>query len=712
MQPLHFDSLSFQSGGQRIFLVSGELHYFRVPHTGWRDRLEKLKAAGGNCVATYVPWLLHEPAEEQFDFNGGPESHSPQLDFERFLDLCAEVGLWAVVRPGPYQYSELLHGGLPDWLLKGYPEILARRLDGALINRELSISYLHPTFLEKTRRWYEAVVPRLAARQVGRGGAVAAVQIDNELMGIHEWFGGWDYHPESMGVGREAGRWAGFLQARYGSLAALNAAWETQFGAWAEALPVETAPQAKLSEVRRLKDYNDFYFSVAAEFIALLGGWLCELGIEVPLIHNSGGPGMNAYFEETLRRMGPGFLLGSDHYYNLGLDWGDGTHPTPKYASKVFYSLEMLRHFGKPPAVLEMPGGSAMDFPPITAHDIECAYLTNLAYGMKGYNIYVFAGGANPPGAADPSVGMSVYDYGAGISPTGELRELYHVQKKVAGFIHTHPWLTTARRLADCRLGLVREYARSSHYAQVSHPGGLPVSNYAAWTLMRKGLMMTAFCASLSPEMADLSADGWVDEVSTPLMVAVGTSLEAAIQKRLVNFVENGGKLLLVPCLPSLDENFRPCTRLAEYLNTPRVGGELQRPLEAAPVLYDACTGGPIGWEVRKTSGGAVILLERAWVIGRRWDEDMLRQALARLGCQPVVQCNNPNVWTSVITDGTQSMLFMLNLFTAPLTARVLVRLPAARGLGQPEAWIDAGSHILPGITVKTVDLGIDHAAA
>jgi len=50
-QPLHFDSLSFLEGDRRVFLISGELHYFRVPRADWRDRLEKLKAAGGNCVA-------------------------------------------------------------------------------------------------------------------------------------------------------------------------------------------------------------------------------------------------------------------------------------------------------------------------------------------------------------------------------------------------------------------------------------------------------------------------------------------------------------------------------------------------------------------------------------------------------------------------------------------------------------------------------------
>jgi hypothetical protein len=361
----------------------------------------------------------------------------------------------------------------------------------------------------------------------------------------------------------------------------------------------------------------------------------------------------------------------------------------------------MLRHLGMPPAVLEMPGGSAMDFPPITGPDVECAYLTNLAYGMKGYNIYVFAGGENPPGAADPSTGMTVYDYGAGISPTGELRELYHVQKKVAEFIHDRPWLPTARRVSDCRLGLVREYARSAHYGADSR--GIAVSNYAAWTLMRKGFMLTAFCASLSPELVDMNSEDLLKDLETPLMLACGTALERDIQERLVRFLEAGGKLLLAPALPALDEHFQPCTILADYLgaalpSTDSLGQPPVRPTGAEAVLWDACTREPIGWEMRRSSGGVVILLERSWVIGRRWDEEMLRLGLSRLGCQPVVQCDNPNVWTSLLSDGQQSQLFLLNLFTAPLTAQVAFRDPASGG------WIEAGVHTVPPVSVLPLD--------
>ena len=90
MQPLSFDRLSYLHKGKRIFLISGEIHYFRVSRADWRKRLELFKESGGNCVATYVPWLLHEPREGEYDFS------SSQLEVDTFLELCNELELWAL----------------------------------------------------------------------------------------------------------------------------------------------------------------------------------------------------------------------------------------------------------------------------------------------------------------------------------------------------------------------------------------------------------------------------------------------------------------------------------------------------------------------------------------------------------------------------------------------------------------------------------------
>lgn len=139
-------------------ILSGALHYFRVLPQQWADRLELLRAMGLNTVETYVPWNLHEPRPGEFDFTG-------PADLERFLATAADVGLHAIVRPGPYICAEWENGGLPAWL-RAESEIPLRCAD--------------PRFLEPVDRWFDELIPRIAAYQADRGGAVIMVQVENE----------------------------------------------------------------------------------------------------------------------------------------------------------------------------------------------------------------------------------------------------------------------------------------------------------------------------------------------------------------------------------------------------------------------------------------------------------------------------------------------------------------------------------------------------
>ena len=61
MIPVTFDASCYRIAGRSIHLHFGEFHYFRVPKADWRRRMELFTEAGGNCLATYIPWLIHEP---------------------------------------------------------------------------------------------------------------------------------------------------------------------------------------------------------------------------------------------------------------------------------------------------------------------------------------------------------------------------------------------------------------------------------------------------------------------------------------------------------------------------------------------------------------------------------------------------------------------------------------------------------------------------
>lgn len=719
---LSFDNRSYVSGDKRLFLISGEIHYFRVPREQWQDRLQKFKDSGGNCVATYVPWLLHEPEEGRFTFDG-------QYDVEAFLNLCHELGLWALVRPGPYQYSELACDGLPGWLCENYPQLLAQDADGKNF-RASSVSYAHPLFLEKTKTWYDQVIPRLASHQASRGGTVVAMQFDNELMGIHEWFSGWDYHPDTMGVGREEGRWPRFLQNKYGSISAAATAYGQAAKTWSQLKPARQT-SGVFARRRSVKDYQECYFQQVADYAQQLVTWMRDLGADVPMVHNSAAPAMNSYFVETCQRLGPGFLLGSDHYYNLGMNWSQN-NPTPQYAINCFVSLEQLRLMGAPPTVFELPGGSSANFPPLTAEDAGACYLANLALGMKGWNYYIFTGGPNPPGAGTTS---DIYDYDAAVGPAGELRPLYRVQRHLAEFVNQHAWLAGAQRVADFQVGFDYELMRAGKYT--GDATGLLLPPAAALALLRSGLLTSASCAGLSARLADLRSDDLLAGTALPLAVVSWDAMDQAIQQRLANFVQAGGKLLLIGILPTMDADFRPCTILRDLAGCtgqklwksamPRLnafdvqnvfvnGGlfEFQGVPSDAQIIAqevrndphvigyrrDLPTGGGASTGTAGGSAGTIVVLGLQWMHAMHEHEAMIRNALVSLGARQQVQSSNPNLWTALRSDGDQSMLFVMNLLSSPMEGEFHYRNP------KTAQSIDTGWTSVPAMTVRVYHAG------
>ncbi|XP_022111084.1 beta-galactosidase-1-like protein 2 isoform X2 [Acanthaster planci] len=144
--------------GKKLRILSGSLHYFRVVPEYWEDRLIKMKACGLNTVTTYVPWNMHEQVRGDFDFSG-------QLDIVAFLNLCKKVGLYVILRPGPYICAEWDLGGLPSWLLS-YDEMKLRTM--------------YPLFIDSVDKYFDQLLPRVEGLQYYRGGPIIAFQVENE----------------------------------------------------------------------------------------------------------------------------------------------------------------------------------------------------------------------------------------------------------------------------------------------------------------------------------------------------------------------------------------------------------------------------------------------------------------------------------------------------------------------------------------------------
>jgi len=69
--PLEAREKAFYLDGEKIQILSGAIHYFRVVPEYWEDRLTRLKACGLNCVETYVAWNLHEQVSCEFQAKVG-----------------------------------------------------------------------------------------------------------------------------------------------------------------------------------------------------------------------------------------------------------------------------------------------------------------------------------------------------------------------------------------------------------------------------------------------------------------------------------------------------------------------------------------------------------------------------------------------------------------------------------------------------------------
>ncbi|XP_030008184.1 beta-galactosidase-1-like protein 2 [Sphaeramia orbicularis] len=155
---LKANSSQFTLEGEPFRVLGGSVHYFRVPKAYWEDRLLKMKACGINTLTTYVPWNLHEPERGAFNFH-------EQLDLRAYVSLAASMGLWVILRPGPYICAEWDLGGLPSWLLQ---------------DKYMQLRTTYPGFVDAVNLYFDKLISIIKPFMYEEGGPIIAVQVENE----------------------------------------------------------------------------------------------------------------------------------------------------------------------------------------------------------------------------------------------------------------------------------------------------------------------------------------------------------------------------------------------------------------------------------------------------------------------------------------------------------------------------------------------------
>ncbi|MCU0684699.1 MAG: beta-galactosidase [Polyangiaceae bacterium] len=364
--------------GEKLPLYAGSVHYWRLAVEDWRACLRAVREVGFRLVDVYVPWAVHERAPGSFDFG----EHDARLDLVRFLRLAHELGLYAIVRPGPHINAELTYFGIPARIIWD-PACQARSPLGHPVMLPMVPvafpvpSYASEVFHREAERYFAALGPRLSPL-LYPAGPIVMVQVDNEgALYFRDSAYDQDYHPDAIAQYRR------FVAAKYGTAEALAAAYGPEAGAF-DALEPPRRFDAKAAEgLARHLDWVEFHEELLASSMKRMGDALVVSGVSgLPTSHNL------PFGQETTplnaARLGKVVDL-------VALDYYHKASPLDRkvIARRTTELVARCEGRGHPPFAAEMGAGFPPFFPPLVEDDSAFTLLAALAYGLRGFNAYM-----------------------------------------------------------------------------------------------------------------------------------------------------------------------------------------------------------------------------------------------------------------------------------------------------------------------------------
>jgi len=364
-------------GSELVPLLSGSAHYFRLEPDSWRPCLEAMREMGCTVVDVYVPWSVHELPNGELDFG----QHNPALDVARFLRIAEELGLYALVRPGPHINGELSGFGLPQRVLWDH-ECQARSAAGEAVILPMPPlafpvpSYASRKLLQEACEWLRRVADVLGPLTWPDGPVVLA-QVDNEGAlyfrdGVYEQ----DYHPDSIAQYRR------HLEARYKSPSRLGEAYAVTADSF-DISPPERFDAKDHHGLLRHLDWAEYQEQLLADAFGTFRAAMSRSGLErAPTCHNL-PMGESATPLDPTRLGKVVECLGMD-YYHVAAD--SSSDIILKRTSEITTRADA---FDYPAFAVELAAGFPPFFPPLTEHDNRFAALSCLAAGIRGYNLYM-----------------------------------------------------------------------------------------------------------------------------------------------------------------------------------------------------------------------------------------------------------------------------------------------------------------------------------
>ncbi|HEY2511908.1 MAG TPA: beta-galactosidase [Polyangiaceae bacterium] len=485
-------------GDEIVPLRVGAMHYWRHPPEDWGPGLDAIRALGFRLVDTYVPWGVHEISPGRIDFG----EKDPRLDVARFLRMAHERALKVVLRPGPHINAELTNFGLPERIVwdracqartsRGNPVMLP------IVPVAFPVpSYASNAFHEETALWFERV-GRVVRDLRHPQGPIVLVQIDNEgALYFRDGPYDQDYHPDAILLFRS------FLKNKYRHVNELRDAWGDRDLLHATANPPTRFDARTADDLPRHMDWMEFHEHLLVQAMERMVDAARGTGLdELPTMHNF--PLGEAATPLNAGRMDDVIdLIALDYYHRA----------TPIEHSIIARRTTELaaRCEGRMPAFgAEVGAGFPPFFAPIDEKDSLYTLLAALAYGLRGYNLYMAV-------ERDRWIG-------APVDPHGRHRPLAAKYERLNAALDATEFHTLRRR-APVRLVVPRVLRR---LARATHAFG-PISP-AAFNILGAGFRESC-----------LEEDLGLGEVATLVGESYLRAFEKALQARGVPFAYAGG---------------------------------------------------------------------------------------------------------------------------------------------------------------------------
>jgi len=681
---------SFYQEGKRIFLNSGEIHYFRIRRELWDRHLDEAVNAGLKAVSTYVPWAWHEEEEGVFDFDG---SSCPEKDLNGWLRKCQEHGLHAIVKPGPFILAEFRGAGLPDWFLDKYGESVRMRTRlGAKVMID-GVSLFNKDYLDKVKRWYDQVMPLIGRNEVQAGGPVIMMQVCNEI-GVFSWLAKQADYGNAV---RE--RFVSWVAEKYGNVGELNRNWGTVYRSFEEVeLPPDgREPYASPGDRGRDHAWHSFWRRYYGDYLRMLTSMIRARGVTVPLYHNLPGwiygngyefP-VNITMYEDLFRGKSEIIFGVDHipefvsYRNLHDD-------------RIINDITGAMQGAGPLFAAEFQSGSREYHVVTNPREMELFYKASIANGLRGWNFYMFSQGRN---VRRRGYSGDTFYWFTPLDAEGRRGSAFATVQKMSRItgVSGEIIVSSERKAEVCVLFYPPYYA-----TELERPAGEASGLTFIPSAIRRpaffdGLLKALQVLNVEYDMADLNtASPESLSVYRQVWLFATDEMDAPAQEAVAGYIAGGGHAVIFPFLPDRETSQQPCSLLRDAIGVAPSGVEVidsplidlfdqqdikcinplvvfsAQSLAGAEVIAHTLKGTPCGFE--KNVGKGKVTFIGTWAGfdtegHRQYYEALLHRSAARL--RNTSSDSGFLVARERFTTDGRALLFAANYYNEELAGRV-----------------------------------------